>query len=120
LKEGSLLALPPSVSIDSIGLNTAVAKMLAWTLQNYGAYVVDDTAWSVYAFCIELGPRGDFLSQFKSDWGFAFGEWVSTPGPWQMDVQKLVSLLSVVDNNGLSSIGGGGIPREALAPSIAP
>jgi hypothetical protein len=120
LKEGSLLALPPGVSIDSLGLSTEPAKMLAWTLQNYGAYVVDDTAWSVYAFCTELGPNGDFLAQFKTDWGFAFGEWVPAPGPWQRDIQRIVSSLSVIDNNGPSSIGGGGAPRQPLAPPIAP
>jgi hypothetical protein len=120
LKEGSLLALPADVAIDGLGLSTEPAKMLAWTLQNYGAYVVDDSAWPAYALCTELGPNGDFEAQFKSDWGFAFGDWVPSPGPWQNDIQRLVSRLTVVDNNGPSSIGGGGTPLQPLAPPIAP
>ena len=48
LKPGALLALAPSVSMASLGLETEAGAQLAWTLQNYGAYVVDDTGWSVY------------------------------------------------------------------------
>jgi hypothetical protein len=119
LKEGSLLALPPSAAIDALGLQTEAAKMLAWTLQNYGAYVVDDSAWPAYALCTEFGPNGVFTRQFQSDWGFSFGDWVSTPGPWQHDIQLLVSMLNVVNNNGPQSIGGGGTPLQPLAPPIA-
>jgi len=34
LKPGALLALPASVSIQSLGLQTVPARMLAWTLQH--------------------------------------------------------------------------------------
>ena len=37
----SSLEIPPSVNIDSIGLQTEPGRQLAWTLQNYRAYVVD-------------------------------------------------------------------------------
>ena len=49
LRMGSLLALPPSVDVNSMGLETDAAKILAHAFQDYGGYTVDDTAWSVYA-----------------------------------------------------------------------
>src|SRR2546426_1219532 len=58
LRMGSLLAIPGSVNIDSLGLETEPAKILARALQDYGAYTVDDTAWSVYAIATEFSPAG--------------------------------------------------------------
>jgi hypothetical protein len=126
LKPGALLALAPSVSIASLGLETEVGAQVAWTLQNYGAYLVDDTGWSVYQIATERGPAGEFTTQFASDWGYTM-----TPEPvdptdpspasqWSRDVNRIVGHLSVVTNNGPSSVGGGGTPREPLAPEIAP
>jgi hypothetical protein len=40
--------------------------------------------------------------------------------PWRRDMQKLVQALYVVNNNGPTTIGGGGTPVQALAPPIAP
>jgi hypothetical protein len=36
------------------------------------------------------------------------------------DIQKLVKALYVVNNNTATTIGGGGVPRQPLAPAIAP
>ena len=43
MKMGALLAIPASTDLGSLGLETEPASQLAWTLQNYGAYIVDDT-----------------------------------------------------------------------------
>ena len=43
MKMGALLAIPVSTNLGSLGLETEPASQLAWTLQNYGAYIVDDT-----------------------------------------------------------------------------
>jgi hypothetical protein len=119
LKMGALLALPASLDLASLGLETEPAKRIAWTFQNYGGYVVDDTYWRVYALVVEVGPDGDMRDEFKKEWGFDF--W-STPldTPWARDMRRIFTALHVVDNNGPSSIGGGGTPRQPLAPPLPP
>jgi hypothetical protein len=120
LRPGSLLALSTSVSIPSLGLKTMPAQLIAWTLQNYGAYLVDDTAWSAYAVCVENGAAGSFEAQFQADWGFSI-DTDGTTDAFAQDMQKLISALSVVNNNTASSVGGGGTPLQALAlPLPAP
>jgi hypothetical protein len=119
LRPGSLLALAASVSIASLGLTTEPAKMLAWTLQNYGAYLVDDSAWSSVSICVENGPAGSLEAQFASDWGFAL-DTNGTTSPFAVDFAILLSSLSVVNNNGASSVGGGGTPLQPLAPPLPP
>jgi hypothetical protein len=119
VRPGSLLAIPTSVSIASLSLHTEPAKSLAWTLQNYGAYLVDDSGWPTYNICVELGPAGSFVDQFVSDWGFSFNT-DGTTSPFAKDIAILISALKVVNNNAPSSIGGGGTPRQPLAPPLPP
>jgi hypothetical protein len=100
LEQGSLLAIPWSTNIDNLGLSSNKAKKLAWTLKHFGAYITDDSGHNVYDFCIDNA---------------AAGEWdISTS-----DVNKLMKALSIVDNNGPSSIGGGGTPRYGAAPPLS-
>jgi hypothetical protein len=40
----------------------------------------------------------------------------SDVSPWARDLQRIRPLLHVVDNNSATSIGGGGTPRQPLAP----
>jgi hypothetical protein len=119
LKPGSLLALPASVSIASLGLTTQPAQALAWTLQSYGAYLVDDSAWSSVSICVENGPAGSFETQFQSDWGFSLNT-NGTTSAFAEDFAILLAALNVVDDNGPSSIGGGGTPLQPLAPPLPP
>ncbi len=118
LKPGSLVALPVATSIASLGLTTGPAAQIAWTLQNYGAYLVDDTAWSATAICTEQSPAGNFTDQFKSDWGFAI-DTGGTSGAFATDMAKIIAALAVVDNNAANNVGGGGTPLQPLAPPIA-
>jgi len=120
MKPGALLAIPYSRSIASLNLETAPAKQLAWTLQNYGAYIVDDTYAAGFALTVESGPAGDKRAEFQADWGFDMAQKVVDNSPWRRDMQKLVQALYVVNNNGPTTIGGGGTPVQALAPPIAP
>jgi hypothetical protein len=120
MKMGALLAIPGSTSITSLGLETAPAKQLAWTLQNYGAYIVDDTYAPGFDISAEDGPDGSKRTEFKRDWGFDMNQKVQGNTPWMRDIQRLMRALSVVDNNSPTSIGGGGTPRQPLAPAIAP
>src|SRR3989475_243711 len=71
LRLGSLLAIPASMNIDTLGLETEPAKILARAFQDYGAYAVDDTAWSVYAIETEFGPQGRVEDEFSAAWGFS-------------------------------------------------
>lgn len=131
LKMGALLALPPSVNVDEPGwLQTQPARILAWTLQNYGAYVVDDTGWSVYAIATEYSPDGDVTQEFQSTWGFSMTP-SSKSDPWAQDMDKIFGKLQVVDSwdaaahqkvaasNGALGAGGGA-PRQPWAPAITP
>ena len=113
-----MLAIPASTDVSALGLETTAAAALAFTLQNYGAYVVDDTAWAVYAICVELGPDGDFTQQFQSDWGFTMTP-SSKNTPWARDMDRLFGALAVVDNNTAATPGGGGAPLQPPAPPLA-
>jgi hypothetical protein len=92
--------------------------MIAWTLQNYGAYCVDDAARSVFSFASELGPAGAVTTQFQQGWGYPFSSGVKD-SPWAKDIATIVANLAVVDNNSPISIGGGGAPRQPYAPSFS-
>ena len=111
LRMGSLLAIPPSVDIDDLGLKTEPARKLAWTLQNYGAYVVDSTGWNAHAFDAVVGVREEFFQVFGTSMETARGDWYD-------DTMKLFAALHVVDNNAPDAVGGGGWPRQPLIPPI--
>lgn len=112
---GALLALPSRMNLDSLAFETQPARILAEAFQNYGAYLVDDTGWDVYAIITEWSPNGRFSEEFKKNWGFSFAQ-SSKNTPWSRDMDRIFLNLHVVDNNNSSSIGGGGIPCLPLAP----
>lgn len=110
---GSLLALPPDVTPESLGLQTKPAQKLFEAFQNYGAYIADDTAREVYALEVESGA----LQEFEYAYGYSFRD---EDSPFHDDMMAIFSALSVVNNNGPGAIGGGGTPRVDLAPPIDP
>jgi len=120
MRMGSLLAIPASRSIASLGLESEPGRQLAWTLQNYGAYIVDSTGGPGFALSAEDGPDGSFEKQFKADFGYNLAQRVRDSNPWARDMRRIVEALHVVNNNTPSSIGGGGTPRQPLAPAIKP
>jgi hypothetical protein len=99
LRMGSLLAILPSVDCDAT-VTSRHARKLCHALQDYGAYVVDDTYWDVHAIDLDVNAE--------------FGD----GGSFHSDMQRLFQMLSVVDNNSASNVGGGGTPRAPLAPPI--
>jgi hypothetical protein len=121
MKMGALLAIPPTTNIAALGLVTEPALQLAWTLQNYGAYIVDDTWGPSWCWNIENGTAGSKAVEFNNDYGFAFFQrWIDNASfPWIGDQIKLMGALRVVSNNSPSSIGGGGTPRQALADPLS-
>jgi hypothetical protein len=112
---GALLALPVWMNLDSLGFETKPARILAEAFQNYGAYLVDDTAWDVYAIVTEWSPSGRFDEEFKKNWGFGIND-SNKDTPWNRDMDRIFLNLHVVVNNGPNSIGGGGTPLMPLAP----
>ena len=118
MEMGALLAIPIYRNLGSLGLETEPARQLAWTLQNYGAYIVDDTYAPSFGISAEDGPDGSLRDQFKQDWGFDFEQRANSASAWVRDIKRLVQALSVVDNNGPTTIGGGGTPLQPLAPPL--
>ncbi len=98
LQMGALVAIPPEVKEADLNLFSDRAKKLFNALQDYGAYIVDDTAWGSYAFEVEAGAERDL--------------------PSATELNQLIQLLQIVDNNGPDSIGGGGKPRVPYAPPL--
>ena len=99
LRMGSLLAIVPSVNCDTT-VTSRHARKLCHALQDYGAYVVDDTYWDVHAIDLDVNAE------------------LGDGGSFHADMQKLFEMLNVVENNAAGSIGGGGTPRVPLAPPI--
>ncbi|MBF0443560.1 MAG: hypothetical protein HQK54_16765, partial [Oligoflexales bacterium] len=81
---GSLLGIPPTVDLASLGL-TAAGMVVGKALQDYGAYLVD-TGWGNIIFYTEPSASGEI------------------PGGLTGDLNKLVSQLKVVTNNKPASI----------------
>jgi hypothetical protein len=107
---GSLLAIPPNVTENSLGITTPVGKKLFLALQDYGAYHVDVTGRDNYALAVEQGVE----EEFKAAYGYDFSD-----KPFYQDFMKLCQALNIITNNGPNSIGGGGKRRALLAPSFA-
>jgi hypothetical protein len=120
MRMGSLLAIPPSVDLASLGLQTEPGRQIAWTLQNYGAYVVDDTYGPSFALEAEHGPGGNVRTQFQNDYGMSFEVTANAPNAWSKDLQRIRTVLADVNNNSPTSIGGGGTPRQPLLPELVP
>jgi len=128
MKMGALLAIPANVNISTIGLQSVPGQMLAWTLQNYGAYIVDSRAGPGFDFSIEDGAAGSKADEFQADYGFPFDgrlgyltltDSTGAPTPqakWVSDIRLIIDYLRAVSNNSPTSIGGGGAPLQPLAP----
>ncbi len=110
-----MLALPAKMKLDSLGFETKPARILAEAFQNFGAYLVDDTAWDVYAIMTEWSPTGRFDDDFKKNWGFSM-KTNSKNTAWARDMDRIFLNLHVVDNNTATTTGGGGKTLMPLAP----
>jgi len=109
LREGSLLALLPGATEQSLGLKTAQGKKLFHAFQDYGAYVVDTSGYGGnYA---NIPEESGVETTELTGWG--------NKGAFYDDMNAIYSQLQVVDNNSPTSIGGGGTPRAPFAPPLA-
>lgn len=113
---GALVALPANLTPEQLGLKTAPGRKLFYALQNYGAYLTDDTAWNHYDF----GVSEDAYYEFKEVYGYNFDVNANSNGAARDFYDDLVALtirLGVVNDNGPARIGGAG-PR--VAPLASP
>ncbi len=104
LRMGSLLALPPEVTPEQLSIDTEVGRKLFEALQDYGAYITDDSAWNATYLGVDSTAIGTF------PWGDAERD----------DMAAMVAALHVVANNGPDAVGGGGTPRRPLLPALEP
>jgi hypothetical protein len=110
--QGSLLAIPPGATEQTLGLTTVPGRKLFHALQDYGAYMVDNSADISYNLAVESGVK----SEFRTAYGYDFD--ASASSPWLSDIKAIFGSLMIVGNNGPASVGGGGVPRAILAPAV--
>jgi len=108
---GTLLALKPEATPRQLGIRTAPGLKLFFTLQNYGAYFTEDAAWDTWDLIVER----DAEKEFERAHGFSMKS-----ARWRDEVNGLMQALYIVDNNAPGRIGGGGRPRQPLAPPLRP
>jgi hypothetical protein len=101
LHMGSLLAIPPGVDLDQLGLSAGSEWHLGKALQNYGACITD-TVKSARHMVLYGEPNADSAAAAVRS-----GQ-----------LQALVELLQVVINHGPRSVGGGGRRRAPPAPDL--
>ena len=107
---GSLFAIPPQLTGESIGITTIPGNKLFFTMQNYGVYFTEDAAWDTWDVIIER----DAELEFENTFGYSMNS-----ETWENELNKLMQALSVVTNNSPDQIGGGGTPLQPFAPDFS-
>jgi hypothetical protein len=110
LQMGSLLALPTSATPAALGVQTPAGKKIFAALQDFGAYVVDDSAWDSMSFAGEVGVSQELAN------AYGYGMTGKPNNPFVRDVDAMIKALQVITNNSENAVGGGGTPRASLAP----
>ena len=115
LMMGSLLALPPDATPESLGIETEVGRKLFHAFQDYGAYVADDVLAEAYAIEMEHGVT----TEIEDAYGYELYGWDNyKQGDLYEDYMRLFTSLHIIENNGPDNLGGGGTPRVELAPEL--
>jgi len=99
---GTLIAIPPTVAVNSLGL-TPSGIVLARALQDYGAYCDDSTGTE--NLIIDAEDAADGMPELQE---------------MRADIVKIRTFLRPVLNNTPATPGGGGTPRAPLAPPLRP
>jgi hypothetical protein len=111
LEMGALLALKPDLSIEGLGIKTPIGKKIFKAMQDYGAYLVDDS----YCNCHNITAEQGVEAELKAKYGYGMQ---GNSGEFFNDVNRIWTALSVVNNNAPDRKGGGGTPRVPLAPAF--
>ncbi len=118
---GALLALKPDLDINSLGLQTDAAKKMAKAFQDYGGYVTDDSYGvnsnsTIFNFTYEKEVATEFKAKYGHDFNIYWDTGSLRQSPFFKDMDKIITQLNVITNNTPDNIGGGGTPRQQLAP----
>jgi hypothetical protein len=116
VQEGSLLALPKSISPSSFS-NPTVAR-IARAMQDYGAYIVDTTATGSYNFSsiiTNYNASSQLLSDVCAD-SAPCGSPSSNSDVISSELDNLFEDLEVVTNDSPATPGGGAIGASRCAP----
>lgn len=108
---GALLAIHPSKVYADYAVTTALGKKFFDCLQNYGGYALDDSAGYDYWNSANLTIRADAYSALNAVGGLTQAV--------RDEIARMIGDLYVITNNSSSTIGGGGTPRQPLAPPFA-
>ena len=103
MEMGVLLAIKPDVTAASLGITNPLALKIFQALKDYGAYIVDDTHWNHYDWCMEQGVYEEVQANMDA-------------ANYTTQMMRIFKNLNAITNNGPNSIGGGGTPRQPLAP----
>ena len=115
LMMGSLLAIPPDATPESLGIETEIGRKLFHAFQDYGAYVADDVLAEAYAIEMEHGVT----TEIEDAYGYELYGWDNyKQGDLYEDYMRLFTSLHIIENNGPDNLGGGGTPRVELAPEL--
>ena len=114
MEMGALVAIQPSATPQSLGITNPIAIKIFYALQDYGAYIVDDTYWNHYDIPLEEGVVDEVLSATGTNIRNFDQQSV-----YYQDMFKIITALYAITNNSPTSIGGGGTPRQPLAPDFA-
>jgi hypothetical protein len=114
---GSLLAIPPSQTLESLGIDPKlrlfpVIQKIFVALQNYGAYIDDNTGWEAHYLGAEYGVQEELIA--------IYGQGLEDNPEVLTAMNKLITALQVVDNNTPFNLGGGGATRVPRAPAFYP
>jgi len=78
-------------------------------LDNYAKYFTEDAAWDTWDIIVER----DVEIEFHNTFGFSMNS-----NQWKSELNKLMKSLSIIRNNTIETIGGGGEPMQSLAPNF--
>jgi hypothetical protein len=117
LRMGSLLAVPLSVS-KTIRIQTIPGKKILYALTYYGGYIKDSQGinWATMALDKEAE------TEFRQYYGYNFMVRADTGNQAALqfynDIVTIFQSLSIVTNNAVNNVGGGGIPLANKALPI--
>lgn len=97
---GALLAIPRDVTPEALALKTEAGRKIFQALQDYGAYVTDDTGWDAMDLCVERTVPDEARARY----GHALA---GAEGPFVDDMVRIAQNLSIVVNNAPGRVGGG-------------
>ncbi len=112
---GAHLAIPPTVSESSLGLQTTWGRKLFAALRDYGAYIVDDSAWDAFY----LNADHEAISEFNTVFGYS----MVNSSQFRAEMNRLIPHLRILDNNvinGVPTPGGPGARRVTPVGPLTP